>query len=103
MALLFVNGTEDIRVLRKAIRDLETALDTERGLADRLERQRNNQIVEASVNANLARSLAEELNIPREQLLKLRDKCKMACEADLQQRGLKNFAKAPPKFTVRVK
>ena len=102
-SLLFVNNTADIRSLRQSVRNLEDALYTERDLADRLEKQRDSQILEASVNANLARSLAEEFNIPREQLLKLRDKCKAVCVADLQKRGLKKFAKEPPKFTIKVK
>lgn len=103
MNLFYVNNTSDIRALRSAVKSLENALAIERNLADRLEQQRDSQILEASVYANLARSLAKKLDIPREQMLKLRDECKASCEADLRQRGLKNFAETPPKFTVKVK
>lgn len=96
-------NTAELNSLRRSVRNLEIALEHERENADILQEQRNGQILEATVYANMARSLADKLNLSRKDLLALRDEVQEICKKDLNQRGIKKFAAQPPKFSVSIK
>lgn len=99
--LLFVNNTADIRTLRRTVRNLEDALDTERALADQLEQQRNREAMEANIFATMTRTLARKLNMSKEERKRLREECRRICEEDLQKRGIKNVLEHPPNFFLK--
>jgi len=101
MNLLYVNNTSDIRALRSAVKSLENALATERNLADRLEKQRNREAMEANVFATMTRTLARQLTLSEEDRKKLREDCRRLCEEDLKKRGIKNVLEHPPNFFLK--
>lgn len=99
--LLFINNTSDIQVLRDRVRILNETVRLAKEEIEILKKHRAHEMIEANTFATMVHSLAEKLNLSKEDTQKLRVESRRLCEEDLRRRGFKQVFEKPPYLVVK--